>query len=117
MRLISIFIAFLIVGCNYTTTSFFIDNQTSESVRFDATAILFHRQTFNTQSFAVDADQKVLLRNVDISQKVDITNLFTQINFKNIEVDSFSSPMNPQNWVESIDENGKRIFTYTIRHN
>lgn len=104
----------LLLGCNYTATSFIIENESSEDVVFDATAIIPHRLLLNKQRFELAKNEKVLLRHVDLSQKGDITNLFTEINFLNTEIDSIDSAMLPENWVESYDEKGNRIFTYTI---
>ncbi len=114
IKLMSIYFVFLLASCNYTSTSFFIENKSDTKIYFDATAIIPHRLTLNTQSFQVAPRESVLLRHVDLSPSADITNLFTEIIFKNYTVDSLTTPMNPANWIEKPNENGNRTFIYTI---
>ena len=117
-KIITILISLILIGCgSYPLTTFYVKNTSDKPISFNAT-VMKHSQTgpfYINQPFTVQPKDSVLTRK--IGYKIDgqnPQNWFTK--FKIFPIDSleFNDPKQPQNWVKSLDKDGKPMFTFKI---
>jgi|SRR6056297_527246 len=115
MKRILIILSTLILGCNYPTTSFWVNNNTDKEVHFTAGAVHLPTYSIRTLPFSVPPKDSVLVRRIGLKEGGDVTNVFGDISFMTIDSVEIKDPMNPENWEKSKDQNGKPKFTFKVK--
>jgi hypothetical protein len=105
----------MLSGClmNYPTTTFWVSNKSSKDINFTATAYKIHFQTM-TIPFLVKPNSKVLLRNIGLSEKGNVTHVFSDITFIQSDSILIKDAMNPLNWEKTTDEKGRPMYIFYI---
>ncbi|WP_126973225.1 hypothetical protein [Gynurincola endophyticus] len=114
--LLIILIGFSSCKTNYTLTTFYVKNPTAQSLNFKASIIKYNSMGpyEMTLPFTVLPGDSVLARQVKLRNDIPPNKWFTQfVNFP-VEGIVFNDPNLENNWVKSIDEKGKPVFTFTL---
>ena len=113
-----LFSMFIFVGCmtNYPTTTFYVKNTSDKVQNFRASIIKYNSMgPFEmTLPFAVPPNDSILARQVGFHKDARPTAWFSKFIIFPADSVAFNDPNLDENWVKSIDEKGRTIFTFTM---
>jgi hypothetical protein len=97
-------------------STFYVKNTSNKSVSFDTSVLKFSQNVpYNVkQSFTVRPNDSVLTRRASMRNDLGPERWFTQFNIFPTDSLEFNDPRNPQNWVKTIGQDGKPVYTFTI---
>lgn len=110
-------ILILLSGCfiTYPTTTFWINNNTDETVNFNASVI--KRSSMGpfemSLPFTVEPGDSVLFRQVGFRKNANPVNVFKEINFLKSDT-HYNNPKDSSNWHKTYDKQGRPQYTFFI---
>ena len=101
---------------NYPTTTFYVKNTSDKTQNFKASIMKYSSmgQHEMTLPFAVSAQDSVVARQVGFRKDAIPTAWFTKFIIFPSDSTIFNDPNNPDNWVKSIDDKGRTVYTFTM---
>ena len=102
-------------NANYAYTSFYVKNNSSETVNFSSTVVVFPMSRGPlTRHFSVPPKDSILARQIDFKNGAEPQKWFLEFNiFPNPFVKLFD-PNKAENWIIGTDSKGKTTYTFTI---
>ena len=116
MKSIILLTAYLLLlsGCiTYPQTTFWVQNDTDKTVQFNATVYKIHLEEM-TLPFSVAPNSKVLVRQIGLTEKGNVRNVFSKISFITPDSIKVKDPMDPLNWVKTTDAAGKPTYFFHV---
>lgn len=118
LSLVTFVLIFVCTSCmtNYTLTTFYVKNTTDKTLNFKA-SIIKHSQMgpFEmTLPFVVYPHESVVARKANFKKDASPAAWFTKFTIFPTDSLSFNDPKNIDNWVKTIDEKGRPIYTFTM---
>ena len=116
-----ILISVLLTSCGalmgFETTTFYVKNNSEKPINFQASVI--KRSSLGpfevNNAFTVLPKDSVLTRQVGYKKNTENPQKwFNQFKIFPVDGIEMNDPYKPENWIEGIDQKGKRIFTFTI---
>lgn len=119
--LILIISSILITSCgalgfgNYPTTTFYVKNNSNETINFSSTVVVFPMSRGPlTRNFSVPPKDSIVARQVDFKKDAEPQKWFLEFNiFPNDNVKTFD-PNKAENWKKGVDSKGRLIYTFLI---
>lgn len=113
----TILLLMTLISCRtYTTNTFYVKNTSSKPVSFDVSVWKFSQNvSYNVkQSFTVSPNDSVLTRRASMKNNLGPEKYFTHFNIFPTDSLEFNDPRNPQNWIKTIGQDGKPVYTFNI---
>ncbi len=101
---------------NYPVTTFYVKNNSDKVVNFKASVMKYSSmgQFEMTLPFSVLPRTLVVVRQVGSRKDAEPTAWFTRFIIFPTDSIIFNDPYDAVNWVKSIDEKGKPVYTFTL---
>jgi len=111
------FLLLTLMGCgSYTMSSFYVKNTSNKPVNFNASVLKYSQMGpfLLNVPFTVKAKDSVLARKVALRNDVTPEKWFEKFDIFPVDSLEFNDPKNALNWIKSIGQDGKPMYTFNI---